>query len=152
MQRYINCQSGICRLQWRGKGSLSSWSLALRAGVLRRAVSHSARPMLRNATSSVTAGRSTCTNARTVPPKRSGNQNSNGSCLARIWLQAARAVQSNRKRIVNSNANGLLLTHVWLQAARAVRPNHSLNRTHCRVPPFGLKKPSPNASPPQRAG
>ena len=152
MQRFINCQSGICRLQWRGKGSLSSWSLALRAGVLRRAVSHSARPMLRNATSSVSVGRSPCTTARTAPPKRSGNQYSNGSCLARIWLQAARAVQPNHKRFVNSNANGLLLTHVWLQAARAVRPNHSLNRTHCSVPSFGLKKPSPNASPPQRAG
>ena len=35
---------------------------------------------------------------------------------------------------------------------RAVWPNHSLNRTHCGGPPFGLKEPSPNASPPQRAG
>ena len=31
-------------------------------------------------------------------------------------------------------------------------PNHSLNRTHCGGPSFGLKKPSPNASPPQWAG
>ena len=31
----------------------------------------------------------------------------------------------------------------------AVPPNHSLNRTHCGVPPFGLKKPSPNTGPPQ---
>ena len=50
MRRFINCQSGLCRLQWRGKGSLSSWSLALRAGVLRRAVSHTARPVLPCAT------------------------------------------------------------------------------------------------------
>ena len=152
MHRFINCQSGICRLQWRGKGSLSSWSLALRAGLLRRAVSHTARPMLCNAISSFPGGRSTCTTARTAPPKRSGNQYSNGSCLARIWLQAACAVQPNHKRFVNSNANGLLPTHVWLQAARAVRPNHSLNRTHCSVPSFGLKKPSPNANTPQWAG
>ena len=33
-----------------------------------------------------------------------------------------------------------------------VLANPSLNRTHCGVPPFGLKKPSPNASPPQWAG
>ena len=30
--------------------------------------------------------------------------------------------------------------------------NHSVNRTHCGGPPFGLKRPNPNASPPQRAG
>ena len=35
---------------------------------------------------------------------------------------------------------------------KAVRPNLSLNRTHCSVPSFGLKKPSPNASPPQWTG
>ena len=35
---------------------------------------------------------------------------------------------------------------------QAVTPNHSLNRTHCGGPSFGLKKPSPNASPPQWAG
>ena len=38
------------------------------------------------------------------------------------------------------------------QAAKVVRPNHSLNRTHCGGPSFGLQKPSPNASPPQWAG
>ena len=32
---------------------------------------------------------------------------------------------------------------------RAPMPNHSLNRTYCGGPPFGLQKPSPNASPPQ---
>ena len=34
----------------------------------------------------------------------------------------------------------------------SVLANPSLNRTHCSVPSFGLKKPSPNASPPQWAG
>jgi len=33
-----------------------------------------------------------------------------------------------------------------------VTANHSLNRTHCSVPPFGLEKPSPNANTPQWAG
>ena len=50
-------------LQQRQRGQVhqaSSW-LALRAGVLRRAVSHTARPRLRFATSSVTVGRSICT-------------------------------------------------------------------------------------------
>ncbi len=36
--------------------------------------------------------------------------------------------------------------------AKKLTPNHSLNRTHCGVPPFGLEKPSPNASTPQWAG
>ena len=31
-------------------------------------------------------------------------------------------------------------------------PNHSLNRTHCGRPAFGLKQPSPHASLPQWAG
>ena len=34
----------------------------------------------------------------------------------------------------------------------SVLANPSLNRTHCSVPSFGLKKPSPNASTPQWAG
>ena len=44
----------------------------------------------------------------------------------------------------------------WVKAFRAtagaVLANRSLNRTHCSRPPFGLKKPSPNASPPQWPG
>ena len=44
----------------------------------------------------------------------------------------------------------------WRPITRAnylsVLANPSLNRTHCSVPSFGLKKPSPNASPPQWAG
>ena len=46
----------------------------------------------------------------------------------------------------------LVLLAFGFKSARAVRPNHSLNRTHCGVPPFGLQKPSPNASTPQWAG
>ena len=38
------------------------------------------------------------------------------------------------------------------QCLLAVLANPSLNRTHCGVPPFWLKNPSPNASPPQWAG
>ena len=51
------------QLQQRQRGQVhqASFWLALRAGVLRRAVSHTARPMLRFATSSVTVGRSICT-------------------------------------------------------------------------------------------
>ena len=44
----------------------------------------------------------------------------------------------------------------WRAFTRAnylsVLANQSLNRTHCSVPSFGLKKPSPNASTPQWAG
>ena len=56
------------------------------------------------------------------------------------------------KRSGNSNANCTCRTRNWRQAECAVWPNQSLNRTHCGVPPFGLQKPSPNASPPQLAG
>ena len=38
---------------------------------------------------------------------------------------------------------------VAITAIRAVWPNLSLNRTYCGGPVFGLKKPSPNTSPPQ---
>ena len=91
---------------------------------------------------------------RNPTSKRSGNHNLNGSCLTRIWPQVACAVRPHTKRSENSNsnANGLFPTHIYPQPACAVWPNPSLNRTHCSVPPFGLKKPSPNASPPQWAG
>ena len=38
------------------------------------------------------------------------------------------------------------------QTIRGVWPNPAFNRTHCGVPAFGLLKPSPNTSPPQRSG
>ena len=48
------------------------------------------------------------------------------------------------------------LKPLWRPLTRAnyltVLANQSLNRTHCSVPSFGREKPSPNASPPQRAG
>ena len=39
----------------------------------------------------------------------------------------------------------------WRNAFKlsAVLPNRALNRTYCGGPAFGLKKPSPNTSPPQ---
>ena len=127
IHQFINCQSGICRLQRRGKGSLSSWSLALRAGVLRRAVSHTARPMLCNAISSFTVGRSTSTTCEASPPERFGNPDSKGSCLTLI-----------RGRSGHSNSNGSFPSPVWFQSSRAVRPNRSLNRTLCGGPGLGL--------------
>ena len=68
----------------------------------------------------------------------------------------------------NPVASTLLLGHgthvrgwqvIWSQrlstfraSTASVLANQSLNRTHCSVPSFGLKKPSPNANTPQWAG
>jgi hypothetical protein len=56
----------------------------------------------------------------------------------------------------NANTNFMSNTNfrvtAFLGGVQALRPNNSLNRTHCGVPPFGLEKPSPNASTPQWAG
>ena len=38
------------------------------------------------------------------------------------------------------------------QHSPVATPNPSFNRTHCGGPAFGLQKPSPNTSPPQRSG
>ena len=124
-QRFINFHSTTCRLLWRGKGSLSSWSLALRAGVLRRAVSHTARPHF-----------AVCHFIGWRGPLKLDR-------LSEIHRPSAPVTQIQM---------ALVLLAFGFKAARAVRPNHSLNRTHCSVPSFGLKKPSPNASPPQWAG
>ena len=56
---------------------------------------------------------------------------------------------SSSKRSGNSNASVSCLTRNWRQAVRAVWPNHSLNRTHCGRPPFGLGFNSPDGGPPQ---
>jgi len=45
---------------------------------------------------------------------------------------------------VSTNAPG--------KAANPLPPNRSLNRTHCGVPPLGLKNPSPSGGTPQRSG
>ena len=41
------------------------------------------------------------------------------------------------------------LVVVAVTSIQSVWPNHSVNRTYCGGPAFGLKKPSPNTSPPQ---
>ena len=89
----------------------SSW-LALRAGVLRRAVSPPARPRLRYATSSVSVGRS-----EFAPPQRA----STTKCFGRF------------------NENSSYLVVIRRQAAKAVWPNRSLNRTLCSGPGLGFK-------------
>ncbi len=81
----------------------SSWSLALRAGVLRRAVCSSVRPLLRLRTSSVSVGRMPLRSALVLQAPR--------PCAFVSWVlkfQVARAC-----------------------TRPSVRPNRSLNRTHC---------------------
>ena len=65
-----------------------------------------------------------------------------------------RPEQMQTKSKCNSSQMQLQLSRVKaiLGSVHALRPNRSLNRTHCGVPPFGLEKPSPNASTPQWAG
>ena len=101
----------------------SCW-LALRAGVLRRAVSSWVRPLLQHGTSSVSVGRLPLRPPLPACPPR--------SCAF--------------ARPVCSSQTG------WVSTLPPVRPNRSLNRTHCGVPPFGLENPSPNAATPQRSG
>ena len=100
-----------------------SW-LALRAGVLRRAVSSWVRPLLQHRTSSVSVGRMPLRPTLPAYPPR--------SCA---FASPVCSSQVGR-----------------FSALAPVRPNRSLNRTHCGVPPFGLENPSPNAATPQRSG
>ena len=53
------------------------------------------------------------------------------------------------QRFVSENGNMHHTSFSRRQANQAARPNHSLNRTYCGGPAFGLQKPSPNTSPPQ---
>ena len=98
--------------------------LALRAGVLRRAVSSWVRPLLQHRTSSVSVGRM---------PLRP----------ALLPLAARSCAFARPVRLYKGG---------WVSTLPPVRPNRSLNRTHCGVPPFGLENPSPNAATPQRSG
>ena len=50
------------------------------------------------------------------------------------------------------NASHTLVIFIMERWHAATDAYHSLNRTHCGGPSFGLKKPSPNANPPQWAG
>ena len=64
------------------------------------------------------------------------------------------AVKGNGPRLLLSAPSKVSIS-VAVEASQyllAVLANPSLNRTHCGVPPFGLKEPRPNASPPQWAG
>jgi hypothetical protein len=102
----------------------ASWWLALRASLLRRAVSSWVRPLLQHSTSSVSVGR--------MPLRPALLPFAARSCAF------ARPVR--------------LYKGGWVSTLLPVRPNRSLNRTHCGVPPFGLENPSPNAATPQRSG
>ena len=110
--------------RFRGGDLYGRRGLALRAGVLRRAVSSWVRPLLHHSTSSVSVGRMPFGPALVPLPA--------SSCA--------------RGRPVRSPKGG------WVCTLPPVRPNRSLNRTHCGVPPFGLENPSPNAATPQRSG
>ena len=89
------------------EGHLGSWWLALRAGVLRRAVSSSVRPLLHRGTSSGSVGRM---------PLRSGP--------ALAVPRSCPSVSSTRSPQVS-----------WFNTLPPVRPNRSLNRTHCGMRP-----------------
>ena len=98
--------------------------LALRASVLRRAVSQLARPLLHLSAASAMPGRSN---------------------------QAAHTT-SPHEPLSLSGALALPPRAIGVSWACGAQPNHSLNRTHCGVPPFGLENPSPYAATPQRSG
>ena len=98
--------------------------LALRASVLRRAVSQLARPTLHFSTASGVLGRSkpeARANFRSAPPSLSGTV-------------------------------GRIRGKVGVSCARRVQPNHSLNRTFCGRPGLGFISFSPKPGLPQNAG
>jgi hypothetical protein len=102
----------LCSHQRPAKAASSSSWLALRAGVLRRAVSPTTRPMLRWHPPSVTVGREALQHLCGVQPKAG----------LRVFSS-----QFNPKSLVNATAPG----NANLHRANTLRPNHSLNRTHC---------------------
>ena len=98
--------------QWPAKADSSSCWLALRAGVLRRAVSPTTRPMLHRRPPSVTVGRDASQHLRGVHTK---------ACF--------RVFGSMFKD--KSFRSATLLGNATLHHAKTLLPNHSLNRTHC---------------------
>ena len=84
--------------------------------------------------------------------KQSQIERSLRGCHVRIAGQAFAAASGHHH-------TPLLLTVELVEAAsgqkaqspgdREATPNHSLNRTYCGGPAFGLQKPSPNTNPPQ---
>ena len=102
---------------------IRAW-LALRASVLRRAVSQLARPMLHFSTASGVAGRrkpEACSTFRSAPPSLSGTV-------------------------------GRILGKFGVSWARQVQPNNSLNRTFCGSPGLGFISFSPKPGLPRNAG
>ncbi len=65
-------------------------------------------------------------------------------------MQAEHRIPNSGFRYVSAGSQPSTVAAV--RYSRLVLPNKSLNRTHCGVPPFGLKNPSPNAVTPQRSG
>ena len=90
-----------------GNSALSCGWLALRAGVLRRAVSSWVRPLLQHQTSSVSVGR--------MPLRSSPWAKASSSCA--LVLPACLAIA------------------VEVGSRPQMRPNRSLNRTHCGMRP-----------------
>ena len=120
----VNQQSSIKRRrsypfrnQWHhARVASSSSRLALRASVLRRAVSLATRPMLRCWPSSVTVGRDALQHHRS-------SQSVAGLCM------------SSSKLFPKSLQCSTLSCGANLPHAKTLRPNHSLNRTHCGMRP-----------------
>ena len=91
---------------------------------------------------------------------KQSSQPSNSEHVAQFPAPAANTRTKGRRKV--TNRGGCVLRNLQVQCKRLLAStlcsvakalaNPSLNRTHCGVPSFGLKKPSPNASPPQRAG
>ena len=105
------------RNQWHhARAASSSSRLALRASVLRRAVSLATRPMLRCWPSSVTVGRDALQHHRS-------SQSVAGLCMSSSKL-CPKSLQCS------TSSRGANLPH-----AKTLRPNHSLNRTHCGMRP-----------------
>ena len=105
------------RNQWHhARVASSSSRLALRASVLRRAVSLATRPMLRCWPSSVTVGREALQHHRS-------SQSVAGLCMSSSKL----CPKSLQCSTLSCGAN--------LPHAKTLRPNHSLNRTHCGMRP-----------------
>ena len=97
----------VCSPCQLGNSALSCGWLALRAGVLRRAVSSWVRPLLHRGTCSVSVGR--------MPLRSSPWAKASSSCAVVLPACLAIAVQ------VGSRPQ--------------MRPNRSLNRTHCGMRP-----------------
>ena len=97
----------VCSPCQLGNSALSCGWLALRAGVLRRAVSSSVRPLLHRGTCSVSVGH--------MPLRSSPWAKASSSCAVVLPACLAIAVQ------VGSRPQ--------------MRPNRSLNRTHCGMRP-----------------